>query len=113
MPVSSRWPLLLALSTSVLLACTETTSVEPQPLPDPGTRRIVLDLGLDPLPDGGELDLDLPDLALPDLALPDLDLPDRSPPDGDPADAADPGDGEPADLALIDAEPADGQNGDE
>ncbi|MCB9527309.1 MAG: hypothetical protein R3F65_13595 [bacterium] len=98
MPVSSRWPLLLALSTSVLLACTETTSVEPQPLPDPGTRRIVLDLGLDPLPDGGELDLDLPD---------------RSPPDGDPADAADPGDGEPADLALIDAEPADGQNGDE
>lgn len=113
MPVSHRWPIVLALSLGAL-SCTETRTVEPQLIPEAGTRRISLDLGLGPLADAGadepDATSDGSDEAVSD-ALTDgnvdsgaVDVGDGDASDGD-ASVVDP-----ADASLIDAEADDGQN---
>lgn len=106
MPVSHRWPLVLTLALGAL-GCTETRTVEPQSIPEAGTRRIVLDLGLGPLADAGA---GAPDEAVAD-ALPDeaLDSGDGAASDGDASDGA-ASDVDRGDVSLIDAEADDGQN---
>jgi hypothetical protein len=115
-PVSPRWPIVLALALGAL-SCTETRTVEPQSIPEAGTRRIVLDLGLGPLADAGAAE---PDEAVAD-ALPDeaLDSGDGAASDGAASDgaasdgAASDGaasDVDRGDVSLIDAEADDGQN---
>lgn len=105
MPVSHRWPIVLALSLGAL-SCTETRTVEPQLIPEAGTRRISLDLGLGPLADAGA---DEPDAEAD--ALTDGDV-DSGAVDAGAVDSAegDASDVDPADVSLIDAEADDGQN---